>query len=310
MINVSYDFISDLTGIEAFINIDNLLCDNNLLSSVNVSSNTALVNLNIGYNQLNSLDVSANVALENLICTSNLLTSLNLSNNTHLTYLNCRENLISDLDISAKPELVEVDCANGIISNLNVSGDTALTKLYCYNNHLGYLNLLSCVSLSKLNCSYGQVTDLLIGSNLMTSFIISNNELSCINNLPPVTTPGAADISNSGLFCVPNLTTYTSGYQLCVANDSINNPYHCSSVISSTNSFNESDVLVTFYPNPSNGIFTFNESNHIVNVEIYNMFGELILSQGSRKEINLLAFPKGVYFAKVNGSYARKLIKE
>jgi hypothetical protein len=43
---------------------------------------------------------------------------------------------------------------------------------------------------------------------------------------------------------------------------------------------------------------------------VYNIFGQLILSQGNTKQINLQAFPKGIYFAKINGEYVSKLVKE
>jgi hypothetical protein len=38
--------------------------------------------------------------------------------------------------------------------------------------------------------------------------------------------------------------------------------------------------------------------------------GELILSQGNAKQINLQAFPKGIYVARINGAYSAKLVKE
>ena len=67
---------------------------------------------------------------------------------------------------------------------------------------------------------------------------------------------------------------------------------------------------LSLYPNPSNGIFTFNESKNIKTVEVYNMMGELVLSQGNAKIINLQAYPKGVYVARVNGTQVCRLVKE
>ena len=37
--------ITDLTGIEAFINLDVLICSNNMLTNLNVANNTALITL-------------------------------------------------------------------------------------------------------------------------------------------------------------------------------------------------------------------------------------------------------------------------
>jgi len=49
--------ISDLTGIEAFVNITALDCSNNQLSSLDISNNTALESLHCSNNQLSSLNL-------------------------------------------------------------------------------------------------------------------------------------------------------------------------------------------------------------------------------------------------------------
>jgi hypothetical protein len=66
----------------------------------------------------------------------------------------------------------------------------------------------------------------------------------------------------------------------------------------------------SIYPNPSNGIFTFNESKNVKTVEVFNMMGELILSQGNVKQINLSDFAKGIYVARINGAFVTRLVKE
>lgn len=72
------------------------------------------------------------------------------------------------------------------------------------------------------------------------------------------------------------------------------------------NSINE----FTTYPNPSNGIFNFKDTKNLKQVEVYNLFGELILSQGHQKQINLSSFSRGIYYAKINGDVVVKLVKE
>ena len=92
--------ISDLRGIESFVNLKNLLCSSNQLTSLDVSNNTALKNLYCGSNQLTSLDVSNNTALERLFCGPNQLTSLDVSNNIDLFDLYCHDNQLTSLDVS------------------------------------------------------------------------------------------------------------------------------------------------------------------------------------------------------------------
>jgi hypothetical protein len=64
------------------------------------------------------------------------------------------------------------------------------------------------------------------------------------------------------------------------------------------------------YPNPSTGLFMFKDNKNIKTVEVFNMLGELVLSQGNAKIINLQAYPKGIYVARVNGTQVIRLVKE
>jgi len=91
--------ILDLTGIEAFVNITQLYCQNNQLSSLDLGNNTALEVLRCENNQLTSLDVSNNTALEVLNCSSNQLSSLDVSNNTALKQLYCQNNQLTSLNL-------------------------------------------------------------------------------------------------------------------------------------------------------------------------------------------------------------------
>jgi hypothetical protein len=58
--------ISDMTGIEAFVNLDTLDCSWNLSTTLDVSNNTALTTLYCFRNQLTTLDVSNNTNLTDL----------------------------------------------------------------------------------------------------------------------------------------------------------------------------------------------------------------------------------------------------
>jgi uncharacterized repeat protein (TIGR01451 family) len=63
------------------------------------------------------------------------------------------------------------------------------------------------------------------------------------------------------------------------------------------------------YPNPTNGIFNINSSAPIKTIEVYNVVGELILSQNNATSIDLTNQSKGIYFVKINGSVIKKLVK-
>ena len=91
--------ISDLTGIEAFTALIVLECDNNQLTSLDMSKNIALKELHCPGNQLTSLNVSKNTALEILNCERNQLTRLDVSNNTVLINLFCGTNQLTSLNM-------------------------------------------------------------------------------------------------------------------------------------------------------------------------------------------------------------------
>ena len=67
-LEVGYRNIADLTGLEDFTDLTILSCDNNQLTSIDVSNNPALIYFRCEYNQLTSIDVSNNTTLEVLIC--------------------------------------------------------------------------------------------------------------------------------------------------------------------------------------------------------------------------------------------------
>ena len=99
-IDVGFSGISDLTGIEAFTALTQLDCDNNSLTTLDVSQNTALTTLYCFNNPLlTSLDVSGATALTDLVCFNNSLTALDVSQNTALKGLFCQNNSLTSLDV-------------------------------------------------------------------------------------------------------------------------------------------------------------------------------------------------------------------
>ena len=97
--------IENMQGIEAFINLDTLICWYNNLTTLDVSNNIALTRLECGGNQLTTLDVSKNIKLEWLSCGVNQLTTIDVSNNTSLKALWCSYNQLITLDVSNNTKL-------------------------------------------------------------------------------------------------------------------------------------------------------------------------------------------------------------
>ncbi|MCF0189737.1 MAG: hypothetical protein HUJ96_00605 [Marinilabiliaceae bacterium] len=70
-IDCSHNNITDLTGIELFTGLESLICNNNLLTELNLKDNEALSYLNCDFNQLIALDLYNNLELSTLSCQNN-----------------------------------------------------------------------------------------------------------------------------------------------------------------------------------------------------------------------------------------------
>lgn len=188
-LDLSYKNISNLSGIEDFIALKNLNCNNNLLSNLNISSNINLENLNCSSNSITSLNVANNTALKNLSCQFNAITSLDLSTNNLLETLNCSNNSITSLNVTNDAVLTDLNCYNNKISTLDFSTNTALKTLNCNKNLLSSLNVTNNSALTDLSCgeNYTTLTSIDVSQNLnlkilniqsnnwMTSLDVTNN---------------------------------------------------------------------------------------------------------------------------------------
>ena len=170
----------DLTGIEDFTALTYLNCSNNQITSLDVSSNIALIDLYCQGNQITSLDVSGATALTTLYCQDNQLTSLDVSSNTTLNYLHCLYNQLTSLDVSGATALTVLGCTSNQLTSLDVSNNTALTNLWCNGNQLPNLSLSQNTALTELICNSNQLTslDLRNGNNTyFVYFYCGNNPL-------------------------------------------------------------------------------------------------------------------------------------
>ena len=156
-ISIPSKSIKSLQGIEFFTALTVLYCDNNQLTTLDVSKNMALTSLSCGINQLTALDVSKNTALTELSCFSNQLTALDVSGCTALTDLYCYNNQLTALDVSGCTALTILSCFSNQLTALDVSGCTALTELYCFSNQLTALDVSKNTALERLSCYGNQI---------------------------------------------------------------------------------------------------------------------------------------------------------
>ncbi|MDD8049125.1 MAG: InlB B-repeat-containing protein [Thomasclavelia sp.] len=170
---------SDLKGIEYFTSLKLLQCNANKLTSIDLSKNTALTELELFDNQLTSLDISKNTALTSLSCENNQLTNLDVSKNTSLEALYCYDNQLTNLDVSKNTALTSLHCANNQLTNLDVSKNTALKSLGFSINQIQTIDVSKNTELVSLMCERNKMTSLDVSNNTkLHSLICFDNNLS------------------------------------------------------------------------------------------------------------------------------------
>lgn len=130
ILDVSGKGISDLTGIEKFVNLTSINCSENKLTHLNLTKNYLLDTIYCQDNQLASLDISNNHQLKTVDCSGNRIKNLDVAKNTELVQLNCSNNELKNLDVSMNPLLVYLSCSNNQLTNLDISYNSFITNLF------------------------------------------------------------------------------------------------------------------------------------------------------------------------------------
>ncbi|MGL2965502.1 T9SS type A sorting domain-containing protein [Flavobacterium sp. XGLA_31] len=197
-LDVSSSDIVDLTGIESFVNLENLNCFTNQLTTLNIVGLTNLVFLN---------------------CSVNQIAALNLNNLTNLLSLNCSSNLLSALNLTGLGSLNTLRCSNNQLTNLNINNIGYLTLLDFSNNAIQNIDLSSAVSLESLSMGANPfITQVNLGSLVNLQFLylqnlpsnaispLTVNVMPNLTSLTSLTTDGSA-LGNINYALLPNLQT-------------------------------------------------------------------------------------------------------
>jgi hypothetical protein len=300
--------ITDLTGIEGFVALTNLLCQGNQLTALSVSQNTALTKLDCGNNQfIQTLDVSQNIALEILDCDYNQLTTMDVTQNILLKEFDCEHNQIISLDVSQNVDLEYLDCGANLLTFLDVSQNIAIEILSCFNNLFTSLCLIQNTSLEILICpENSQLTSINLksGNNMDIVWILAeqNPLLTCIevDDVPYST----ANWTPANFFSFEPQTSFSSNCNVpcSITTDIIEN------------SFSE----LSIFPNPTIGKVNINlgEEKQDISLILTNSLGQVVLTDNytSTSYISIdINAPNGIYFLYLesNGEVVtKKIVKE
>jgi len=128
-LNLDNSGISNMSGIEEFINLLELSCENNQIISLDLTNLTKLVTLRCRDNVIRYLDISNCPLLEELHCYNNDIGTLVVGNNSSLAYLQVSFNRLTSLDLSEMSSLKELYYSNQFITEIDFANNPELAIL-------------------------------------------------------------------------------------------------------------------------------------------------------------------------------------
>ena len=146
--------VADMTGIEHFTNLHELIACGNQITALDLSGMAKLEKLDVsGCGKLQSLKLAGCSALTQLDASSCALTVLDLTGCSALKTVACSYNALTALDVSAAEKLTTLECSANRLTALDLSGHKELKVLTCSLNALTKLDLTGCTALESLDCS-------------------------------------------------------------------------------------------------------------------------------------------------------------
>ncbi|MCR5501574.1 MAG: hypothetical protein K6F53_01045 [Lachnospiraceae bacterium] len=174
--------IANLQGIEFFPELDQLWCNGNKLTELDVSGNKKLWALSCNDNMLTELDLSGLEVLKYLYCNYNNIASLKVDGCEKLYWLQCHHNKLIELDVSTCAELCGLQCYENEIESLTISGLNKLDSVDCNSNALVSLEISNCPMLRTIDCRYNQIETLNISDCAsLTELYCNVNKLKSLN---------------------------------------------------------------------------------------------------------------------------------
>ena len=314
-LSLASSFITDLTGIEDFVSLTNFTCENNQITTLDLSQNTQLSTIRLTFNQINgTVDLSQNVNLYQLECDGNFITDLILPATSTLDRVWCRNNALTTLDTTQNPELRELVAGDNQINSLDVSQNTQLRTLSISSNQLTNIDLSNNVNLFVFTGGGNEFTDLDFSNNPdivqincvfnnLTSLNLNNNNNSTINTVQANDNPNLTCIQVDNVDYSLNNWVYYIDAQSYFSED-------CSNL--SIEEFTNQSIDV--FPNPTNNTL-YVKLNKKASYSLLDgigkirMVGDLFKAENS---INLSQLASGIYFLKIktnNQVEIKKVVK-
>lgn len=315
--NISSVDISVVPNITLFHAVDNNF------SSLNVSANTALVNLNFGYAPLTSIDLTGLNTLDYIACQGSGLTSLDVSMCPAVTGMYA-PNMV---------DLIELNIANGnnmnwAPGNLSASGLVSLSCVTVDNvamANIAFAPAFDAGTTFSLDCSQGGtpmassvdvtavggVAEVEVGGTLQMAADVlpANASQMVIWQVQDVTGQATID-QNSGLLTGVTIGTVDVG---AFAIDG-SNAYGTMTVtvIEAVGIEDLNSEAMQIYPNPATSLLTIDSEYKIESVRIFNLAGSLVQTE-LNASFSVASLESGIYLLNITtaqGITQKRLVKQ
>lgn len=317
-LNVGQKNIADLTGIEDFTALEQLLCYGNQLTALDVSQNGNLKLLSFEQNQITTIDISQNLLLEKFYANNNSISNIDISQNSLLIEFHITFNNLTNIDLSNQNSLIILSVIGNQLTSLDVSQNILLEKLYCYSNSLTTLDVSLNANLTHLSCGVNQLTSIDVSLNhnlILLSFF--NNPLTSVNvkngNNTNFTEFMALNTPSLTCILVDDAAWSTINWlDIDVASTFVNNQAACDSLGTDSLGLNES---LDIFPNPFRNKFTITtktEATYSLNTISGEIIKKGILLKGDNS-IQISNLSKGMYFIQIEneeGVLTKKVLKK
>ncbi|WEK69744.1 MAG: T9SS type A sorting domain-containing protein [Candidatus Chryseobacterium colombiense] len=202
--------ISDLTGINQFINLTSLIAFNNVLTNLQISGLSNIESINVSNNTLTNLSLNNLSNLKTISFANNQVSTFSVINVPNLQILSCSGNQLTSLDISLFPNLKNLECNNNLITSLNLNNNNYLLSIVANNNKLTTIPLGAAPILISLYVNNNLFTTIDAGQLTQLSYFDFSNNPNLIsfnikngkNNYTQNATPIFSNTPNLKYICV------------------------------------------------------------------------------------------------------------
>jgi hypothetical protein len=299
--------------------LEYLNCENNLLTSLNITNKPALGYLFCGNNQLTSLTFSNVPNLVNFSCSYNLLTSLNAPASNFYEIFHCSHNLLTSLNLTnVSEDYWSLDVSYNQLTSFVVPKMSFDARLNISGNLYTSLSFLPESTIIEFNINDTNLVSLDI-SNVFTTPIDPDpsDYWFKLNNNPDLQSLNVKNgqVYSFNSFYISNNPVLTS---ICADEVEVliaQIAFGSNATVSSNCTLGNQDVSsnqMTLTPNPTTGILNvnFETGTNFNEIKIYNTLGQLVKTLAvselsSSSSIDVSDLKTGTYFMEISSNYGK-----